>query len=80
MSTEEILFRRFVREAAQSYSKLPIAAAKKKNAFALGMMTYEAHIRNIAVTVEDGAIVYVSVDHPRLGFVEVSVPVLLPAA
>ncbi len=78
--SEEQLFRSWVREAAQAFSRLPVNSAKKKHAFAEGLGVYAPGAKNIAIAIEDGQITYVSVDHPRLGFVEVSVPALLPAA
>lgn len=78
--TEKSLFRQFVCEEAQKYSRLPVNSAKKKEAMAAGLAIYAPGVKAIAVTVEDGKIVYVSAEHPRAGFIEVSVPALLPAA
>ena len=77
---ESNLFRKFVVETAREFSKLRLPASRKKSAMVNAVAIYEPSTKDIAVTVEDGQIVYVSVSHPRLGFVEVTVPHLVPAA
>lgn len=68
--TELKLFRQYVTEAAGKFSALSVSPAAKKVLMRTGLCTYATGLRVIAVGVSDGMIDYVSVEHPRLGFVE----------